>query len=233
MDWDMPMMNGVEATERLKEDDKTKNIPIIISSGYHTDSNAIEEALSKGAIDFIRKPIDKVELIARVHSMLQFVDSFKELIKQKELNHQQEILHKQKELSQHILSTAQQNEYLSFVNEELKRFIEFANAKLKKKLFDLIEANNKKIQFTAWEQFEEQFDEAYDKFYSKLTKKFPELSANDRKLCGLLRLNMSSKEIAQITFQEPSSVDVARYRLRQKLGLEKDDNLTSFLSNLR
>ncbi|NJO89024.1 MAG: response regulator [Chloroflexia bacterium] len=137
MDWDMPIMNGVEATERLKNDAITKNIPIIISSGMHTDSGAIEQALSKGAIDFVRKPIDRVELVARVHSMLRFVDSFKELILQKEFNFQQEILHKQNELSSYVLSIAQQNEYLRFVSQELKKLLNIANAKSKKIIFRL------------------------------------------------------------------------------------------------
>jgi len=232
MDWDMPVMNGMEATEKLKKDIDTKNIPIIISSGFHTDSNAIQEALKKGAIDFVRKPIDRIELVARVHSMLKFVESFQELIKQKEVNFQQEIQHKQKELSSHALSIAHQNEYLSSINIELKKLLKSANVKSKKIIFDLIENTNKKLAENAWEQFEEQIDDAYNQFYSKLTEKFPNLSHNERKLCGLLRMNMSSKEIARLIFQEASSVDVARYRLRQKLQLSKEENLTTFLSTL-
>jgi len=232
MDWDMPVMNGMEATIKLKEDNATKNIPIIISSGFHTDSGAIEEALNKGAIDFVRKPIDRIELVARVHSMLHFVESFQELIKQKELNFKQEMLHKQKELSSHALSIAHQNEYLNSINSELKKLLKTVNAKSKKIIYDLIENTNKKLAENAWEQFEGQIDDAYNHFHSKLTKQFPNLSLNERKLCGLLRMNLTSKDIAQIIFQEASSVDVARYRLRQKLGLNKDDNLTTFLSKL-
>lgn len=232
MDWDMPIMNGMEATAILKENEKTKDIPIIIASGYHTDSIAIKEALSMGAIDFVRKPIDKIELIARVHSMLQFVESIQELIKQKELNLQQEIHHQQKELSSQALSIAHQNEFLINLIIKLKNLLNNSNAKSKKIIFDLIEDANRKIAENPWEQFEEQFENVYNQFYTKLEKNFPELSANERKLCGLLRMNMSSKEIAQITYQEASSVDVARYRLRQKLGLDKDENLNSFLANL-
>lgn len=232
MDWDMPIMNGMEATAILKENEKTKDIPIIIASGYHTDSIAIKEALSMGAIDFVRKPIDRIELIARVHSMLQFVESIQELIKQKELNLQQEIHHQQKELSSQALSIAHQNEFLINLIIKLKNLLNNSNAKSKKIIFDLIEDANRKIAENPWEQFEEQFENVYNQFYTKLEKNFPELSANERKLCGLLRMNMSSKEIAQITYQEASSVDVARYRLRQKLGLDKDENLNSFLANL-
>jgi len=232
MDWDMPVMNGMEATIVLKENELTKDIPIIIASGYHTDSEAIQEALSKGAIDFVRKPIDKIELIARVHSMLQFVESFQEVIRQKELNFNQEIVHKQKELTSQALFIAYQNEYLGQMTTQLRELLKVTNTKSKKIIFELIENTNKKMSDNGWEQFEEQIDLAYNEFFTKLSEKFPELSANERKLCGLLRMNLSSKEIAQITFQEASSVDVARYRLRQKLGLDKEENLSNFLINL-
>lgn len=233
MDWDMPVMNGMEATMVLKGNELTKDIPIIIASGYHTDSEAIQEALSKGAIDFVRKPIDKIELIARVHSMLQFVESFQELIRQKELNFKQEIIYKQKELTSQALFIAYQNEYLGQMTFQLKELLKVANSKSKKIIFELIENTNKKMSDNGWEQFEEQIDMAYNDFFAKLSEKFPELSANERKLCGLLRMNLSSKEIAQLIFQEVASVDVARYRLRQKLGLDKDENLIAFLTELR
>jgi len=233
MDWDMPIMNGMEATEQLKFNENTRNIPIIIASGYHTDSVAIMEALEKGAIDFVRKPIDKIELIARVHSMLRLVESYQEVIRQKEINFEQEMAYKANELNTHAFSIARQNEFLLFLIDELKRINQFANAQNKKLIFSLIENTNNQLKENAWENFEQQFDKVYKDFYTALGLRNPTLTANERKLCSLLRMNLSSKEIANIIFQEPSSIDVARYRLRQKLGLDKDDNLVGFLINLK
>jgi len=233
MDWDMPIMNGMEATEQLKFNENTRNIPIIIASGYHTDSVAIMEALEKGAIDFVRKPIDKIELIARVHSMLRLVESYQEVIRQKEINFEQEMAYKANELNTHAFSIARQNEFLLFLIDELKRINQFANAQNKKLIFSLIENTNNQLKENARENFEQQFDKVYKDFYTALGLRNPTLTANERKLCSLLRMNLSSKEIANIIFQEPSSIDVARYRLRQKLGLDKDDNLVGFLINLK
>ncbi len=232
MDWDMPVMNGMEATVQLKQTESTKDIPIIIASGYHTDSLAIMEALEKGAIDFVRKPIDKIELIARVHSMLRLVQSHLEVIRQKEINFEQEIAFKANQLNVHALTIAKQNEFLLFLINSLKRLKEISNSQSKKLIYDLIECTNSQLRDNAWENFEQQFDKVYHEFYNALGIKYPALTATERKLCLLLRMNLSSKEIANLTFQEPSSVDVARYRLRQKLDLDKDDNLVAFIMNL-
>ena len=83
-----------------------------------------------------------------------------------------------------------------------------------------------------WATFEERFKNAFDEFYSLLLKKYPNLTLNERKLCALLRLELSSKDIAILTFQNPQSIDVARYRLRKKLGLSTEENLMDFLLTL-
>jgi DNA-binding CsgD family transcriptional regulator len=66
-------------------------------------------------------------------------------------------------------------------------------------------------------------------FYSRLSKEFPELSPNEMKLCAFLKLNLSSKEISQITLKNEHSIKIARYRLRLRLGLSRKDNLVMFL----
>lgn len=70
-----------------------------------------------------------------------------------------------------------------------------------------------------WEEMSRYVPEFNTDFYQKLIKDFPSLTTNERRLCTLLNLNMSTKEIAQITRQSPHSIKVARYRLRAKLNL--------------
>ena len=80
-----------------------------------------------------------------------------------------------------------------------------------------------------WNEFEQRFENTFDTFYKKLLDRFPTLTPTERKLCALLRLGLTSKEIAILTFQNPQSVDVGRYRLRKKLELSTDENITDFL----
>ncbi len=79
MDWEMPEMSGIETTKKLKSNDKTKDIPVIICTGIMTSSNHLETAFEAGAVDFIRKPIDKIELHSRMQSMLLLSESYKNI----------------------------------------------------------------------------------------------------------------------------------------------------------
>jgi len=83
-DWEMPGMTGIETIRQIKEDDVMKNIPVIMASGVMTSSENLRTALEAGAVDFIRKPIDKIELIARVRSILLLADSYKKIRRQKD-----------------------------------------------------------------------------------------------------------------------------------------------------
>lgn len=81
MDWEMPVLSGIEALEMLKRNEITREIPVIMETGM-VSSEKLELAFGTGAIDYIRKPVDKTELIARVKSALALYNSFLE-IKQK------------------------------------------------------------------------------------------------------------------------------------------------------
>lgn len=70
-----------------------------------------------------------------------------------------------------------------------------------------------------WKEVSQYIPEFNSDFYQKLIRDFPELTTNERRLCTLLNLNMSTKEIAQMTRQTPHSIKIARCRLRAKLNL--------------
>jgi DNA-binding response OmpR family regulator len=82
MDWEMPGMNGFDALQLMKKNERLNSIPVIMSSGF-SDSSSVKKALDAGAIDYIKKPIDRIELIARVKSTLRLTNSFNELRQKK------------------------------------------------------------------------------------------------------------------------------------------------------
>ncbi len=69
-------------------------------------------------------------------------------------------------------------------------------------------------------------------FYRSLEQQYPDLTARDKRLCGLLYLGLSSREIASITYRELRSVESARNRLRKKLNLDLTTDLTEFLQSI-
>lgn len=83
-----------------------------------------------------------------------------------------------------------------------------------------------------WKEIEILFEKVHHSFYEKLNIQFPNLTANERKICAFLKLNMSSKDIMQITFQSEEALKKARLRLRQKLDICRETNLVAFLQNI-
>ncbi|MCE1188348.1 MAG: hybrid sensor histidine kinase/response regulator [Ignavibacteria bacterium] len=81
-DWEMPELNGLQMIQDLKADETTKDIPIIMCTGKMTTSENLDTALAAGACDYIRKPIDPIELTARINSALHLSKAFKKINKQ-------------------------------------------------------------------------------------------------------------------------------------------------------
>lgn len=80
-----------------------------------------------------------------------------------------------------------------------------------------------------WEQFTKHFDNVHSDFLSTLKNKYPSLSPNELKLSAYLRMNLSTKEMAQLMNISVRGVEISRYRLRKKLGMSTDVNLFDFL----
>lgn len=140
---------------------------------------------------------------------------------------------KNKESANNLLVAQKKNEIISNVikNMEDNRILlpEDSRWILDKIIGNLSGINEKK----GWEDFELTFSQIHESFFDKLDQQFPSLTTKERRLCALLRLNMSSKEVADIIQSLPRSVDTARHRLRKKLGIEGSDvDLTTFLRDL-
>jgi DNA-binding NarL/FixJ family response regulator len=75
-------------------------------------------------------------------------------------------------------------------------------------------------------------EEIHKDFHLKLKTSFPDLTNLEKRLAGLLRLNLSTKEISTLLNISPKSVEVARYRLKKKMRIEKDKSLNNFITNL-
>lgn len=74
-----------------------------------------------------------------------------------------------------------------------------------------------------WKELEQYIPDFDSEFYRSLIRKFPDLTANECRLCVLLNRNLSTKQISEITRQSPDSINVARTRLRRKLGISGTD----------
>ena len=92
--------------------------------------------------------------------------------------------------------------------------------------------NKGQNQEKEWADFNVQFESINKNFYSRIRLAYPDISPNDLKICALIKLNLSIKEMAGVLNISPDSVKTARYRLRKKLQLNSEDNLTEFILKL-
>jgi DNA-binding CsgD family transcriptional regulator len=80
-----------------------------------------------------------------------------------------------------------------------------------------------------WEIFEASFNRVHDEFFKRLMQDYPELTPGDLRLAAYLKMNLSSKEIAPLLNISIRGIENKRYRLRKKLGLPEEANLTEFI----
>ncbi|TVZ57217.1 regulatory LuxR family protein [Lutibacter sp. Hel_I_33_5] len=147
----------------------------------------------------------------------------KELMKIKNDQLRLDVNGKNRELAISTMSLLKKNEFLSLIKTELK---DVEN----RKAYDVVRLIDKNLNNTDdWEMFKEAFNNADKDFIKKLKTSHPNLTPNDLRLCAYLRLNLSSKEIAPLLNISPRSVEVKRYRLRKKMSLPHDANLTDYI----
>jgi DNA-binding CsgD family transcriptional regulator len=84
----------------------------------------------------------------------------------------------------------------------------------------------------SWDQFAYHFDQVHSGYLKKLSESNVNLSPREIKLASFLRMNMSSKEISKLLNISDRGVELARYRLRKKLNLSRDQNLVEYLIDL-
>lgn len=242
LDWEMPVMNGIEAITYLRSDDSTKDIPIVIATGVMKESIDLKTALDAGALDFLRKPFEAIEFKARIDNALRLSFSQKEIRQQhteiltltkREKNLLKENLdYKTRELSSATLIDYQKNELLVNLMEEVKRLDNLTNSlyapdirKITRQIKAYSDLNK------SWGNFKLHFEEVHPGFFEKISLG-KELTSNESRICAYLKIGLGNKEIASLTNVESASVRRALHRLKKKLDLSPKQNLRDFVNAL-
>ncbi|RKT00396.1 hypothetical protein C8C88_2223 [Flavobacterium sp. 123] len=136
-----------------------------------------------------------------------------------------ELQSKSSEVAGKSLSIAKQSEMIENIQGILDTETDFNKLKSEIKKAIKINAVNKH----EWETFETNLNQIHNEFIVNLSKKYPNLTSKDIKLCIYLKMNLSSKEIAPMMNISFRGVELHRYRLRKKLNLVQEENLSKFL----
>lgn len=141
---------------------------------------------------------------------------------------------KNKELASKTIKETEQSELINIVRKDLKEIQSMAiQSETKKALNQLVNKIKSNSSQNNWEEFDLRFSHVYDSFYEKLNQFHPNLSAYDKRICALIKLNLSTKEISNISKTSVKSVENTRTRLRKKLGLtNRKIELSKYLDEL-
>lgn len=181
--------------------------------------------ISIGVILFLNRINKRDKLLLQTKEALVVAIEEQKILKEQRM--QNELEFKESQLSAMTLQMIQKNELM----QELKERIEQSKTESNDNGLDKIISRGLN-QDKEWSDFNTHFESLNKNFYARLKQAYPDISPNDLKICALIKLNLSIKEMAGILNISPDSVKTARYRLRKKLQMNTEDNLTDFILHL-
>lgn len=161
-------------------------------------------------------------------------DAEMESLRKASLEH--DLKHKSHDLASSTMNLIRKNEILLKISEDIATAAELVSDNEEEKSVRLMNKIRKNIRENIefdnhWQKFEANFDLVYENFLKRLSEKYKNLTVSDKKLCAYLKMGLSSKDIAPLLNISAHSVEMARYRLRKKLELGRETNLTDYLQN--
>lgn len=165
---------------------------------------------------------------------LEIEKNEKEVMRLKNIKLEAEVQHNNTELASNTMSLLQKREILNKIKDEIIK-VQHENdpdkitreyRRILKLIDEELDVNND------WERFSIYFDRVNNDFFRILNDSYPSLTQTDLRLCAYLRLNLSTKEIADLLNLSIRGVESSRYRLRKKLDLSNDLSLYDFLKSI-
>lgn len=170
---------------------------------------------------------NQAKINRHLHEKLIAEKELRNILEEKSLK---EIEDKDARLASSTMHLLQMNNTITQIKNELNNVLIHLDTSKRRIFRDLISSIDKKAQQNeSWENFELHFNKVHNDFLQRIKEEFPDLSQRDIRLCAYLRLNLSSKEIAQLMGISIRSVESLRYRVRKKTNLTSDKSLADFL----
>ena len=162
------------------------------------------------------------------------LETEKEMIRLRNEKLNLEMIHKEKELANSTMLIIQKNEILHKLRQDLNKIKSaLPDEQQKNELNMTLKRIGKEIDNEKqWQVFNTHVEQVHDDLFKKLKELYPDLTPREISLCAYLRMNISSKEIATLMNISTRGVEISRYRIRKKLGIDRNANLTDFMMKL-
>lgn len=161
----------------------------------------------------------------------QALVSEKEIITMKNERLQLEKKQRDKELANQAMNIIRKNEILTRIREDLVALKKSCtDSTVSEKVVSIISTINREVGHNKQKEvFDKAFDDVHESFIVKLRARYPNLTPTELRLCAFLKMNIPTKEIAPLMNISVRGVEISRYRIRKKMGIDRETNLTSFL----
>jgi len=191
-----------------------------------TNENSIRDL--KNEVELRKRAEHETEL--RLQEKIKAEQKVNQLLKQK---HQMEMDLINRELATSSIFIAQKNKILGLLKKDVNRLLKKEKTITKNDFAKILKTIDENVKFeNDWYRIKAHFEKIHPGFFDRLREKYPQLTPNDHKLCALLRMNLSTKEISQILKITAPSTEISRIRLRKKLDLPKNLNLVQYICNV-
>jgi DNA-binding response OmpR family regulator len=230
----MPEMDGFEVCEKLKANEKTKDIPVIFVTARSETENVVK-GFELGAVDYVTKPFQTEELLARVKTHIDIRAKLEEKksIEARLSSGDDLAASTEKQAvgeSEEVKNLREQLESRKAELDNVTLFYEL-RSQMDKLIHDKSPVARMEIRHIK-EMISNLFiDKSNQEFHKSLKAKYPKLTFDDLRLCSYLKQRFLNVEIAEFLETSPEAVYTRKSRLRQKLELHKDEDITDFLSN--
>lgn len=158
----------------------------------------------------------------------------KERIEMEKRELEEDVVDKSKELTNYTMLLAKKRELITEIKAELQALKEAAkNETNRTTVRNIIRKITMHLNDEEYlKVFEINFERVHKEFFDELKKHFPDLSPKELRLCALVRMNLTNKDIAPILNISIRGVETARYRLRKRLSIDHEENMVAFLDKL-
>ena len=242
LDWHVPNIDEMEVLKEIRSYSELDNIPVIIVSEIYNGKLNLKSAFEFGAWDYLNKPINEIELEARITNAFRLVDYYLKKIdnlfklknldikisKNKADKLQSELDKKDREMIAVAINIIQNMKFIASLKFDLfENNVKFDIQQIRhlKQIFKNYENTSSSLN---WELFEKRYIELDSNFYSSLNTEFTMLSWNELRLCGLFRIGFTIKEIAALNYSSYDAVRKSAYRIRKKVGINENMDINLF-----
>lgn len=162
----------------------------------------------------------------------------KAVLSEKLLKEEQERLQLEKqntdrELASITLYVQEKNKMMEELQSKVDNLLSNSSEENRSKILDITRNIKQSISFEKdWDKIKLHFEKVHPEFFTKLSEICPQLTQNELKHCAYIKMNMSNKETANLLGVDHNTVKMSRYRIKKKLELPQEDDLTQFINNI-